>query len=538
MDPVRADFGVRPAVLSNALVRHHRCAIAPSYVVVAAGGFLKVDFAVPDGDAPAEAVLRVSVLGAAAPTDLTLNGEPLVKSFRLPAGEVAGAVREYAFTVPGAALRPGANVLEIRNTDEDDDGVLRLGTVTLGSADSDGRAGHRSGDRSGEGGGAGERSAWTFATERRSPGADAWRAGPDLVFHLDRSESRLGADGREPVSGLAWRETTGAEASLAFRSDMSGFHGHFRSADGSVGELRGTLAGQLPPAGSAGGVGGMRADVRHFTTEEAHDSVWAPAGRLRLALDSGGDPVERVTWSDRRGGTTSLSLLAAGPGPGPAAGEGRDITHRVSRVWASDEFTMFGEVADNLLRDGDKWLAHERTPDLHFTFDGPVTVTGYRLTSGNDCPDRDPSGWVLEGSSDGREWTRLDVREREVFPGRHRTEEFGLTEPSARSHYRLRITANGGADETQLSRVSFLDGGDTSPDPDACAFDFVGHRQDPGGEPVGYRGTRIPAPVSGAEETGDGEEEGRLLAGNFSDTARSLQDAARLLTQLTRYLRH
>jgi hypothetical protein len=35
----------------------------------------------------------------------------------------------------------------------------------------------------------------------------------------------------------------------------------------------------------------------------------------------------------------------------------------------------------------------------------------------------------------------------------------------------------------------------------------------------------------------DGEDAEELLAGDFSDTARSLQDAAHLLDRLTRYLR-
>ncbi len=59
MDPafaVFADFGSRPAELTNAVVRHHRCAVASSYVVVTAGGHLKADFVVPDHLDTAEAV--------------------------------------------------------------------------------------------------------------------------------------------------------------------------------------------------------------------------------------------------------------------------------------------------------------------------------------------------------------------------------------------------------------------------------------------------------------------------------------------------
>lgn len=317
---------------------------------------------------------------------------------------------------------------------------------------------------------------------------------------------------------------------MAFRSDLSGFHGHFRDADGSLGELRGTLTGPLPQTGRVAG-----SAAQHFTTEEEHDGVWSPAGRLRLLLDDGGAPVDRVTWSDRSGATTSLSVLvpvAAGRPSGP--GERRDVTELVSQVWASDEFTDFGEVAQNLIRSGGKWLAHEQDPELSFTFDLPVALSAYSLTSANDVPERDPEDWVLEGSPDGRSWTLLDSREGETFQGRYRSREFVLARSEAHRHYRLRITDNHGADETQLQEVRFFDGGATTAAPGVC--DFVGHHQGADAEPVGYRGLRIPAPLSGADEEG-GADAGELLAVDFSDTARNLQDAARLLEQLTRYLR-
>ncbi|MEU5698165.1 hypothetical protein [Streptomyces aurantiacus] len=534
MDPVFVDFATRPAELSNAVVRQHRCVVAPSYVVVASGGHLDVDFMVPDGAEITEAVLRMSVLGVAAPIDVTVNGEPLAKNFLLPGAEGPDTVREYVLTVPGTALRPGANVLAIHNADAEaeadadaergGDGVLRLRTLMVDSAEHDGRA------RRGSGHDTGERSGWVFTTERRRLGGAAWQPAAELRFLLDRSETHDVAGEREPVTRLAWRGTTGTESSVAFYSDLSGFHGHFRDADGSLGELRGTLTGRMPHTGAAAGT-----TVRHFTTEEAHDGVWSPAGRLRLLLDDGGAPVERVTWSDRHGAATSLSLLtAAVVGQAPVSGERRDITDLVSQVWASEEFAEFGEVAKNLVKPHSKWLAHEQDPELSFTFDLPVAVSAYSLTSANDAPDRDPAVWVLEGSADGRDWTRLDSREGESFHGRYQTKEFALARAEAHRHYRLRITANRGADETQLNAVRFFDGGAESAAPGDC--DFVGYRQDAGAEPVGYRGTRIPAPVSGADKE-SGADTGELLAVDFSDTARNLQDAARLLEQLTRYLR-
>lgn len=515
MHPVFADFTVRPVELSHAVVRHHRCAVASSYVVVAAGGRVMVDFVVDDGAEVTEAVLRITVLGAAAPVDVVLNGEAVTKGFLLPDDGDPGAVREYVLAVPGAALVAGVNVLEIRNADADaEGGLLRLRTVTLDAAETDGHAGRALAVRAGGG-------VRVFATERRAQESGVWQPGPRLTFHVGRDGAQ------EPAARLAWRAADGAESSVAFRTDLSGFHGHFRTAGGATGELRGSLVERraLPDEGTAGA-------VRHFATEEEHDGVWRPAGRLRLLLDDGGAPLERVTWSDRRGDGASVGMSpAAGAPSAPLPADGlRDVTGKVSRIEASDEFEQLDEVAVNLLRKGDsKWLAHEDDPDLRFDFSDPVTVSAYSLTSANDASERDPADWHLEGSHDGSAWTRLDSREDEEFRRRFETREYTVAHPGAFRHYRLRITANCGADMTQLSRVRFFDGGDVPARPGM--YDFTGYQVRADGEPVGYRGILVQPPAPGAVE-----DAGELLAGDLSDTARSLQDAARLLDRLNRYL--
>jgi hypothetical protein len=221
----------------------------------------------------------------------------------------------------------------------------------------------------------------------------------------------------------------------------------------TIGELRGTLTERRNEAEGIAeeGIAGedtAAADGRYFVTEEEHDGVWRPAGRLRLLLDDGaGVPLERVTWSDRKGDTTSL------------------------------------------------------------TFGTPIAVTAYCLIAGNDCPDRDPADWTVEGSHDGVGWT-------------------------------LSITRNHGAGETQLTQVKLkgtagAEGGAVPAQQGVC--DFVGHRGRPGAGPVGCRGTSVPAPPT-EQDQGGGTDQEQLLAGDFSATARSLQDAARLLGRLTRSL--
>ncbi|WP_405466956.1 alpha-1,2-mannosidase [Streptomyces jietaisiensis] len=529
MDPsfaVFADFGSRPAALTNAVVRHHRCAVASTYVVVTAGGHLKVDFVVPDHLNTAEAVLRLETLGTTAPMDVVLNGETVAKEFRLPEADTPDAPREYVLSVPGTALLPGVNVLQLRNADGDG-AVLRLRTLALDPVEAAERARRTRAARDGG------PSVRTYATERRPLGAPVWQPGPTLTVHLDQGGTPAGPAGQEPPARLAWRGTDGTESSVAFRTDLSGFHGHVRGPEGSLGEVRGALTGTRPrPEGP------LAARVRHFVTEEEHDGVWRPAGRLGLLLDDGA-PLERVTWSGRGGTATSVSLVTdTTRGAGPAGGERRDITDRVREVQASDEFTAAGEVAPNLLRTArTKWLAQERDPEVTFTFDSPLTVTAYSLTSANDFTERDPADWTLEGSHDGRTWMTLDIRQDQHFRRRFETKEYVLATTGAFSHYRLNIGDNCGDHLTQLSAVRFFDAGEAAPASDTLAF--IGYRQAPGAEPVGYRGTSVPAPAEGIAATagGDTGEEEELLVGDFSGTAQSLQEAAQLLERLTRYLR-
>ncbi|MFE7648760.1 hypothetical protein [Streptomyces phaeoluteigriseus] len=49
MEPVFADFSITPAQLSNAVVAHHRCGIAPSHLALGAGGHIRLDFTVGEG---------------------------------------------------------------------------------------------------------------------------------------------------------------------------------------------------------------------------------------------------------------------------------------------------------------------------------------------------------------------------------------------------------------------------------------------------------------------------------------------------------
>ncbi|MFJ4696401.1 alpha-1,2-mannosidase [Streptomyces sp. NPDC088766] len=537
MEPVFADFSTDPAQLSNAVVAHHRCGIAPSHLALGAGGYIRLDFTVGEREEIAEAVVAVTVLGAGAPMDVLLNGKALAEQLATPGDEGGRGhsdPRVTVLSVPGELLAAGDNLLEIRNP-EGAEGLLRLRAVTVDPAHDRGRS-----ECAREARAAG-RSVVAFTTEVRAPGSAAWQTGSRLLFHIDsiHSGGSGGSGERALPAHLAWRGADGSEAVIGLRADLSGFLGHRTTADGAVVEYRGTLTGRRAyPEGTAG------APLHRFSTEEGHDGAWSPSGELRLLLDDGGAPVQRVSWTDRRGSTASVVLGSVhGPGAAEPVGELRDITRTVVDVEASDEFDLVGEVAENLLtKSWSKWLANDETAELDFTLERPAAVAAYRLTSANDAPERDPRDWELQGSHDGIHWTTVDSRTGEHFRQRHETKEYAVASPASYARYRLSITSNQGSDQTQLSRVQFLAAEAPAAGPARRAADFTGYRAPRGGDPVGYRGTAVPGPWSDAPGQVEGREAGQalqqLLAGDLGETARGLDDAARLIGKLAAYLRN
>ncbi|MDQ0580849.1 discoidin domain-containing protein [Streptomyces rishiriensis] len=508
-----ADFSVDPVRLSNAVVGHDRAGFGGSHLALNAGATVTLDFEVADPEDIPEATLTVTALvsrlGSApgrAPIDVLLQGEALAEGLTVPGG--GDLPQDCVFAVPADMLKPGTNTLEIRVSPEARS-MLRLYRITLDSVDERGASQRALAAR------AARDSVFAFRTELRAADAGSsasWQEAPRLVFHLDRDEHSLPAQ-------LGWRAEDGAESAISFQSNMSDFHGCHRAADGTTHEYRGRLTGGwVFPEGieetSASG-------LHRFRTEEGYGGGWHSSRELRLLVDDGGAPVERVTWRDQRGnsGVAMLQTVSAEAGTD-------DV--RVTDVEASDEFAEGGETADNLLNGSrTKWLVHDDTARLHFTLAHSAVVTSYTLRSANDCPDRDPRDWTLDASHDGRTWTRVDSRAGETFGGRFETREFRLRAPaSGYRHYRLDITANSGADETQLARVRFVEG------PTGRAFTGYYQRYNEG--PIGYRGTPVPTPAPAPASLA---VPAPRLAEDLEAAVRSLTDTAQTLAALASRLR-
>jgi len=91
----------------------------------------------------------------------------------------------------------------------------------------------------------------------------------------------------------------------------------------------------------------------------------------------------------------------------------------------------------------------------------PLLVTGLELASANDHPDRDPASYLLEGSLDGKSFTRIEARTLSPFPDRFKAQLLQIENTEAYSVYRLTFPAlrgGPGADAMQIGKVRLFAG--------------------------------------------------------------------------------
>ena len=112
-----------------------------------------------------------------------------------------------------------------------------------------------------------------------------------------------------------------------------------------------------------------------------------------------------------------------------------------------------------------KWLMSAKTGWLQYQFaPGEArAVTRYRMISGQDGPERDPTDWRFEGSNDGTTWVTLDTQADQTFTARNAINTYVFTNQTAYQAYRLNITRNNGNGLTQLAELEFWADGDLMP---------------------------------------------------------------------------
>jgi alpha-L-fucosidase 2 len=149
-------------------------------------------------------------------------------------------------------------------------------------------------------------------------------------------------------------------------------------------------------------------------------------GDLHLRFKTSGERVIVTSPSGHAAGDrlaaamgTSYTGIAA-----PAAGDG-------------DDHSIHGSTDGNPQT---KWCVDKAGTAVSWQIELPAeaNVPSYTLTSADDVPARDPQEWTLDGSSDGRQWSRLDQRSLpQPFEKRHQSKRFDIGKPGAFRFYRF-----------------------------------------------------------------------------------------------------
>lgn len=297
MEPTYADLTTSPARVANAHVDRENARFGGSNMSLDAGGSVGLTFYLDEQIV--EAVLRVTALvsknGSSpgyAPLTVLVNGEPVASRLTIPGG--GDLPQSLDFAVPGRWLRTdGPNVVTVRSG-TDSRTMLWLYRISLDSIDER--------DRSVRAmlAAADQRSVLRYTTRKRVHSPDGagqqWESGGRLLLYVDRGEAA-------PIAQLSWRDADGAEAAISFQSALGDFHGHHRSPDGLLSEYRGDLEERLAyPEGTE------EATVHRFRTEEHWGERWHTSGELRLMVEDGGSPVERISWRDQRENSGSVTF--------------------------------------------------------------------------------------------------------------------------------------------------------------------------------------------------------------------------------------
>jgi alpha-L-fucosidase 2 len=106
-----------------------------------------------------------------------------------------------------------------------------------------------------------------------------------------------------------------------------------------------------------------------------------------------------------------------------------------------------------------KWCIEARDTEIVWQYDnrGEVVVNAYSLTSATDKPERDPTGWTLEGSKDGIAWSTLDTRKpAPAFSARQQKLDFSFSNNTGYRHYRFTFQHDTAASHFQIASVTLL----------------------------------------------------------------------------------
>jgi predicted alpha-1,2-mannosidase len=153
-------------------------------------------------------------------------------------------------------------------------------------------------------------------------------------------------------------------------------------------------------------------------------------------------------------GRQPSSWAAHAPDPADRAATLVDATTPGQGVLSASDGTDVARLAD----DSASTAATFDLPDADVTWrsaSGPVTVSRYTLTNGPEGSAA-PTGWTLEGSTDGTTWLPLDERAAQSFPSALQTRPFAVTDPRPFTWYRIATTGTTDGRAATLSEIELM----------------------------------------------------------------------------------
>ncbi|MGE9313897.1 BT_3987 domain-containing protein [Niabella sp. CJ426] len=158
----------------------------------------------------------------------------------------------------------------------------------------------------------------------------------------------------------------------------------------------------------------------------------ASAGTINESLKTAYFKI-RISRKETDVTTPSVLTVSKDNGSGPNGGEGslKMIDNNLTTKFLAAGFPM--------------------TLSMQLKLPQAVAVQSYRLTSGNDAPERDPKNWKFFGSNDGSTWTLLDTRTNESFGARTQTYNYEFANDTPYSYYRWLVEENHGSDAFQIT---------------------------------------------------------------------------------------
>ncbi|MHC1766067.1 MAG: CotH kinase family protein [Verrucomicrobiia bacterium] len=203
----------------------------------------------------------------------------------------------------------------------------------------------------------------------------------------------------------------------------------------------------------------MRAETEYLIPAQSRARVLVPendgTGRAWVQPDFD-DP----SWASVELGVGFSRPEADEPGP---VGPLEDVTVPGDLIIGTSNNSPGGEEVDKAI-DGTSATKYLNFDKLNAGFTvtpakGPTVVTGLRLTSANDAPERDPTTYLLLGSNDGRTFTEILRGPIPSFTSRFMTVELTFLNEVAYAQYQLlfpTVRNAAGAVAMQIAEVEFL----------------------------------------------------------------------------------